>query len=123
MAHASAGSRMSLMVGGRGQLSNPSTGVKIERSGLEKGKLTKILVALQKPMCPIDVCQEGRTKVKLKEPRQRQIRLTESQIDDLVRDRALGCTINHLADVYGIHRTTVMGHLKRRRGSVPLPEG
>ena len=44
--------------------------------------------------------------------RQRQIRLTESQIEELVEARQSGLTINRLAEQFGVHRTTVMRHLR-----------
>ena len=47
---------------------------------------------------------------------QRQTRLTPTQIESLAKDRALGYTINQLASLYHIHRTTVMSHLKRMGG-------
>lgn len=44
-------------------------------------------------------------------PTQRQTRLTKREIERLKRDRAAGATIEMLASIYGIHRTTVMKHL------------
>lgn len=51
-------------------------------------------------------------------PKQRQVRLTKPEIDELVKARATGTTINALAAQFGIHRTTVMDHLKRRQVSL-----
>ncbi len=45
--------------------------------------------------------------------KQRQKRLTPAEIDALVGDRCGGMTIMALSNRYGIHRTTVMNHLKR----------
>lgn len=56
-----------------------------------------------------DAVPEGRTS------RQRQLRLTSSQVDELVKARQEGALIRELAERFGIHRTTVMEHLKRRK--------
>ena len=45
--------------------------------------------------------------------RQKQTRLTPPQIDELIHRRASGSTIEELAHSFGIHRTTVMAHLRR----------
>lgn len=47
-------------------------------------------------------------------PGQRQIRLTEDEIDDLVSAHLDGASSRELAARFGIHRTTVIAHLKRR---------
>ena len=49
-------------------------------------------------------------------PRQRQNRPSEAELAQLVEDRQSGTTIKVLADLYGIHRTTVMNHLARVHG-------
>lgn len=46
--------------------------------------------------------------------RQVQVKLTLEQTKQLIQDRKLGATINELAKIYGIHRTTVMKRLKRK---------
>ena len=51
-------------------------------------------------------------KGRLSNPAQR--RLTDSEIDDLVAQYQAGSTIEMLASKFGVHRTTVMDHLKRR---------
>ena len=43
-----------------------------------------------------------------------QQRLTDTEIDDLVAQYETGSTIDTLAHEFGVHRTTVMEHLKRR---------
>lgn len=48
---------------------------------------------------------------------QHQVRLTPEQIERLINDRALGYTIKHLPELYGIHRTPVMSHLKRQHSA------
>lgn len=45
----------------------------------------------------------------------RQVRLHEAEVERLVDRRAEGSTIMELANEFGIHRTTVMSHLKRNR--------
>lgn len=45
--------------------------------------------------------------------RQVQIRLTKAEVDELVKARQGGALIKELAEQFGIHRTTVMAHLKR----------
>jgi len=52
--------------------------------------------------------REGR----LSNPVQR--RLTDTEIDDLVARYEAGSTIEILASKFGVHRTTVMDHLRRR---------
>ena len=42
-------------------------------------------------------------------------RLSEDQIEDLVAGYCQGSSVNQLADRFGIHRTTVLGHLDRRK--------
>jgi AraC-like DNA-binding protein len=51
-------------------------------------------------------------KGRLSNPVQR--RITDAEIDDLVTRYETGSTIKELAREFGIHRTTVMGHLERR---------
>lgn len=41
--------------------------------------------------------------------------LTSDEVDELVEAFTTGTTINELALRLGVHRTTVMGHLRRRR--------
>jgi DNA-directed RNA polymerase specialized sigma24 family protein len=48
--------------------------------------------------------------------RQKQTRLTPTQVDDLIERRVAGTTIADLAKRFGIHRTTVMAHLHRHAG-------
>lgn len=45
---------------------------------------------------------------------QRQVRLSEVDIIKLVDDYRSGLTVIELSRRYGIHRTTVMDHLRRR---------
>lgn len=52
--------------------------------------------------------------------RQAQVRLTESEVDDLLDARLAGASILELASIFGIGRTTVMNHLRRR--GVPTVE-
>ncbi len=47
-------------------------------------------------------------------PRQAQVRLTESEVDDLLDARLAGASILELASTFGVGRTTVMNHLRRR---------
>ena len=47
--------------------------------------------------------------------RQHQRRLSSKEIERLSEDRRAGMTVMELADRYGIHRTTVMNHLKTER--------
>lgn len=42
--------------------------------------------------------------------------LTASEVDRLVADYVAGVGVGELADRYGIHRTTVAAHLRRRGG-------
>ncbi len=44
-------------------------------------------------------------------------RLTDSEVEELVTDFQNGATITQLVDSFGVHRTTVMAHL--RRSGVP----
>jgi len=44
---------------------------------------------------------------------QRQTRLKQSEIEDLLQERASGASITDLASRFGIHHTTVMAHLHR----------
>jgi len=46
---------------------------------------------------------------------QQHVRLSASDLEALAKDRAPGLTIARLAERYGVHRTTVMAHLKRAR--------
>ena len=46
--------------------------------------------------------------------KQIQIRMNEGEVDALCADYTSGTTVDRLAATYGIHRTTVMRHLKRR---------
>jgi hypothetical protein len=57
---------------------------------------------------------EAAPKAHIRTVKQRQVRLTQAQIAALVVARQSGMTINGLAAVFGIHRTTVMRHLDRR---------
>ena len=41
-------------------------------------------------------------------------RLTATEIDDMVTKYESGATVPDLVEQFGIHRTTVLGHLKRR---------
>ncbi len=45
---------------------------------------------------------------------QRQVRLSEADIIKLVDDYRSGLTVMELSRRYGIHRTTVMDHLRRK---------
>ena len=47
--------------------------------------------------------------------RQRQRRLREQEIRDLINARARGDSIDALAQRHAVHRTTVMSHLRRIR--------
>jgi hypothetical protein len=47
--------------------------------------------------------------------KQHQKRLTSEEVNRLTQDRRAGMTIMELADRYGIHRTTVMNHIKPHR--------
>lgn len=47
-------------------------------------------------------------------PKQKQTRLTSEQIDWLVGRYASGVPANRLAEEFGVHRTTVLKHLKAR---------
>lgn len=46
--------------------------------------------------------------------RQRQVRLTPEGVDELVLAYQQGATVRELVEQFGIHRTTVLGHLDRR---------
>ena len=48
--------------------------------------------------------------------------LTSSEVTRLVDDYHLGAGVSHLAEVYGIHRSTVSAHLNRR-GVARRPPG
>ncbi len=61
---------------------------------------------------------EHRTTNRAIRERQKQTRLTASEIDHLLATRATGATIVQLAAQFDIHRPTVMAHLKRNK---PLP--
>lgn len=50
-------------------------------------------------------------KGRLSNPPQR--RLSPTDLDDLIEAYQAGATISQLADEFGIHRTTVAGHLDR----------
>ena len=84
-----------LLVGVEGQLSDPKT------PGQSSSPSTADTESDGQPT------KRGRTAL------QKQTRLTVSQIDDLLARRAVGTTIAELATRFGIHRTTVMAHLKR----------
>jgi len=60
---------------------------------------------------------EAAPKAHIRTVNQRQIRLTNTQILDLVAARLSGLTIEQLADQFGIHQTTVMRHLKRNENA------
>lgn len=47
-------------------------------------------------------------------PRQRQVRLTAAQVDELVAAYGAGSSVRELVEQFGVHRTTVLDHLKRR---------
>jgi len=47
-------------------------------------------------------------------PRQVQVRLTPGEVDNLVQARKAGESILKLAETFGVGRTTVMRHLRRR---------
>lgn len=48
-------------------------------------------------------------------PRQRQVRLSDAQVTDLVNDYVGGMTFKQLCDRYGVSETTVRMHLRRRQ--------
>jgi hypothetical protein len=48
---------------------------------------------------------------------QRQTRLKPAEVDELVHRRSDGATIAEVAGRFGIRRTTVMAHLRRRHGT------
>jgi hypothetical protein len=52
--------------------------------------------------------------------RQRQHRLSPDEVGQLLARRAAGSTILQLASEFGVHRTTVIAHLRR---STPLRHG
>ena len=45
---------------------------------------------------------------------QRQVRLPDAAVSQLARDYSAGATVTELAKQFGIHRTTVMDHLRRQ---------
>jgi hypothetical protein len=47
-------------------------------------------------------------------PRQRQVRLTRQQLDELVERYQAGACVRELVSYFGVHRVTVVGHLKQR---------
>ena len=56
---------------------------------------------------------EAAPKGRIRTAKQRQVRLSEAHIRELVEARTSGLTIKQLAERFGIHRTTVMRHLER----------
>lgn len=46
--------------------------------------------------------------------RQRQVRLTVAQVDELAAAYQAGSSVRELVERFGVHRTTVLDHLKRR---------
>ena len=51
---------------------------------------------------------------KFSRPRQKQVRLREQQIDQLVERYQAGASCRSLAREFGVNESTVFGHLKRR---------
>lgn len=47
-------------------------------------------------------------------PRQRQLRLSKAQVDELTASYQAGSSVRELVEQFGVHRTTVLDHLKRR---------
>ncbi len=60
---------------------------------------------------------EAAPKALIRNVKQRQVRLTETQIEQLLEERLSGSTINELAELFDIHRTTVMRHIKRNENA------
>lgn len=46
--------------------------------------------------------------------RQRQVRLSPARVDELALAYQRGATVRELVEQFGVHRTTVLDHLKRR---------
>jgi DNA-directed RNA polymerase specialized sigma24 family protein len=78
-----------------GQLSNPETPAHSVAASQDRAK------------------SGGETTASPRRAQQRQTRLTQPQVDDLVEQRVAGATIADLAELFDIHRTTVMAHLQR----------
>ena len=51
---------------------------------------------------------------RVRRPRQVQQRLTQEEVDELVRDYETGATIGELAGRFQVHQHTVSAHLERR---------
>lgn len=48
-----------------------------------------------------------------KHTKQGQIRLSPTDVDRLIEARGQGTTVNQLAELFGVHRTTVLAHLNQ----------
>ena len=55
----------------------------------------------------------GRRPEVPKHTKQGQIRLAPADVDRLTEARQHGTTVNQLAELFGVHRTTVLAHLNR----------
>ena len=60
-----------------------------------------------------DRCDSHRWTTTESDELQRQVRLTEAKILELVEDYRSGMSVAKVAARYGIHRTTVLAHLER----------
>lgn len=56
----------------------------------------------------------GQSAMPSREQRQKQVRLGQLQVDELVSLYQQGQTIRQLVEHFGVHKTTVSDHLKRR---------
>lgn len=79
--------------------------------------LVEVLALLANPNLPAELGQrvpEDTGPAPIEVPRQHQVRLSPARVDELALAYQRGATVRELVEQFGVHRTTVLDHLKRR---------
>lgn len=84
----------------KGQLSNPES--ELNRS------VRELTEPFDRSRTPLDVAKAPRAK-----PHRRPRRLSEGELEKMAEEYRAGDTVPMLVERYGVHRTTILGHLER----------
>lgn len=79
--------------------------------------MVEVLALLANRNLSVERCQQPSVEsdpVEALVARQNQVRLSPAGVDELVLAYQQGATVRELVEQFGVHRTTVLDHLKRR---------